>query len=378
MARSLRAVVAIALLTFVAASVAAVPAVADAASGVAYLASTQDADGGWDGPPGGEFTTSEAILAIAAAAQTSSGWSETEAFDAVDQFEHVDPPNNSPLDYMAATATAETTLPSTLPPGKAAKWIVNVAVPLGLDPTDFLSTGVDLVAIMGVPGADGSFGTGFNFNGAAYAALASYLLNGSVPSQTVTYLLDAQTPSGGWSFDGNPASDPETDSTALTLEALIAGGTSPTDPVVQSALTFLARDVTPEAFDLDAGYDNATGIWWAFGGESPEGTSRALLGIAALGYDPSTPCWRDTARPELAGTAYTPPMDALVGMQEPDGSWGVPPFNAFSTAQAVQGLEVSTWRPIVVGAAQTCEVPPVPPAPTPVADAIVLVPTFTG
>jgi hypothetical protein len=148
--------------------------------------------------------------------------------------------------------------------------------------------------------------------------------------------------------------------------------------VVQSALMYLARGVTPEAFDLDAGYDNDNGIWWAFGAESPEGTSRALLGITAVGFDPSTPCWRDTARPELAGTAYTPPMDALVGMQEPDGSWGVPPFNAFSTAQAIQGLEVSTWRPIVVGAAQTCEVPPVPPAPTPVADAIVLVPTFTG
>ena len=374
MARFLRAVASIALLTFVAASVAAPPASADVAAGIDYLASTQDADGGWDGPPGAEFTTSEAILAIAEAAQTGSGWSETEAFDAVDQFDD-DVSGDSPLDYMAAAATAEA---ATLPPGKAAKWIVNVAVPLGLDPTDFLSTGVDLVAIMGAPGPDGSFDTGFNFNGAAYAALASYLLDGSVPPQTVTYLLGAQTPSGGWSFDGNPASDPETDSTALTLEALIAGGNSPTDPAVQAALTYLARDVTPEAFDLDAGYDNDTGIWWAFGAQSPEGTSRALLGITAVGYDPSTPCWRDTARPELAGTAYTPPMDALVGMQEPDGSWGVPPFNAFSTAQAIQGLEVSSWRPIVVGTAQTCEVPPTPTTPTPGPEAIVLVPTFTG
>jgi hypothetical protein len=349
---------------------------ADAASGVAYLASTQDASGGWDAG-GSEFVTSEAILAIAETAQSGTTWSTTDAFGAVDSFED-DPSGETPLDAMAAAATAES---ATLPPGKAAKWIVNVALPLGLDPTDFLGTGVNLVAKVGSPGADGSFNTGFNFNGAAYAALAASLLDGSVPPQTVTYLLDAQTASGGWSFDGNAASDPETDSTALTLEALIAAGVPPTDPAVQAALTYLARDVTPELFDLDAGYDNETGIWWAFGAESPEGTSRALLGITALGYDASTSCWRDTARPELVGTPYTSPVDALAGMQEADGSWGSPPFNTFSTAQAIQGLEVGTWRPVVVGATQTCATPapPVPPTvPAQVAAAVVLAPTFTG
>ncbi len=351
---------------------------ADAASGIAYLASTQDTSGGWDAG-GSEFVTSEAILAIAEVAQSGTAWSTTDAFGAVDSFED-DVSGDTPLDAMAAAATAES---ATLPPGKAAKWIVNVALPLGLDPTDFLGTGVNLVTKMGAPGADGSFNTGFNFNGAAYAALASFLLDGSVPSQTVTYLLGAQTASGGWSFDGSAASDPETDSTALTLEALVAGGVSLADPPMKSALTYLARDVTPELFDLDAGYDNETGIWLAFGADSPEGTSRALLGISAVGFDASTSCWRDTARSGLAGTPYTTPIDAVEGMQEADGSWGSPPFNTFSTAQAVQGLEVGTWRPVVVGAAQTCETPtpPTPPTTTPAAEvaaAVVLAPTFTG
>src|SRR5262245_13862914 len=312
MARTMRVAVVAALVITVA--LMSVPsASADAASGIAYLASTQDTSGGWDAG-GSEFVTSEAILAIAETAQTGTAWSTTDAFDAVDSFED-DVSGDTPLDAMAAAATAES---ATLPPGKAAKWIVNVAEPLGLDPTNFLGTGVNLVTKMGSPGADGSFNTGFNFNGAAYAALASFLLDGSVPSQTVTYLLGAQTTSGGWSFDGNAAGDPETDSTALTLEALIAGGVSPTDPVVQAALTYIARDVTPELFDLDAGYDNETGIWLAFGADSPEGTSRALLGIIAAGYDAATSCWRDTARPELAGTPYTTPVDALDGMQEAD------------------------------------------------------------
>ncbi len=372
MARTVRAALAAALFMLVALATAPI-ASADSASGVAYLGTTQDDFGGWDGDPGkgSEFVTTEAILAIAEAAQTGSAWSTTEAFDAVDGFADEDAPNNTPLDYMAAAATKQ---PFT--PGKAAKWIVNVALPLGLDPTDFRGTGVNLVTQMGGPGADGGFGTGFNFNGAAYAALASFLLNGSVPPETVTYLLDAQTPSGGWSFDGDPTSDPETDSTALTLEALVAGGVSPTDPVVQSALTYLARDVTEEVFGLLAGYEIGTGRWWAFGAASPEGTSRALLGVTAAGYDTATSCWRDTARPDLAGTAYTSPFDALVGMQASGGEWPSA-FASFTTAQAIQGLEVGTWRPVVTADEQTCETP-VSTAPAPVADAVVLVPRFTG
>jgi hypothetical protein len=370
-ARSLRAVAAPALVSIVAVSLAALPVSADAAAGIDYLASTQDDSGGWDGPPGAEFTTSEAILAIAEAAQADASWSTAEAFDAVDGFDH-DVSGDTPLDYMAATATAEEA--ATLPPGKAAKWIVNVALPLGLDPTEVLGTGVDLVSIMGVPGADGSFGTANNFNGAAYAALASYLLDGSVPSQTVTYLLGAQSPNGGWGFEPDPTSEPDTDSTGLTLEAVIAGGISPTDPVVRAALTYLARDLAEEQFGLIAGYEHETGLWWAFGAESPESSSRATLGVTAAGFDTSSPCWRDTARPALSGTPYTPPVEALASLQDPSiGSWGSQPFNSFTTAQAIQGLEVGSWRPIVIGAAQTCEVP-VPPTPAP----LVLVPTFTG
>ena len=59
MARTMRVAVVAALVTFVA--LAYVPsASADAASGVAYLASTQDTSGGWDAG-GSEFVTSEAL-----------------------------------------------------------------------------------------------------------------------------------------------------------------------------------------------------------------------------------------------------------------------------------------------------------------------------
>ena len=81
MARTMRVAVVSALAIVVA--LAYVPsASADAASGIEYLASTQDTSGGWDAG-GSEFVTSEAILAIAEVAQSGAAWSRTDAFGSV-------------------------------------------------------------------------------------------------------------------------------------------------------------------------------------------------------------------------------------------------------------------------------------------------------
>ena len=78
-------------------------------------------------------STSEAILAIAEAAQSGTAWSTSDAFDAVDAFDDETAANNTPLDYDGRGRDGRA---ATLTPGKAAKWIVNVALPLGLDPTE--------------------------------------------------------------------------------------------------------------------------------------------------------------------------------------------------------------------------------------------------
>jgi hypothetical protein len=112
---------------------------------------------------------------------------------------------------------------------------------------------------------------------------------------------------------------------------------------VQNGLAFIASQ------------QNADGSWSAFGSVSAEGTSRAILAIAAAGYDPNSSCWRDTVLPDAAGSPYGVPDDALVALQGADGSIAGPgSFSpAFSTAQAVQGLE-RQWLPIETAAAQTC------------------------
>jgi hypothetical protein len=298
--------------------------------------------GAWDSDPAFEFVTSEAVLAIGEGAQTGAAWSTSSALTAVQSTTNAQ--GTSPMPFLDLVAAGS------LSPGKAAKLIVLVAEPLGLDPTSFDPAGngspVNLVAAMGSGNPDGSFGPATAFNQTLFAALAKKLVDGSVPSATTSYIRTKQKPSnGGWAFDADTGTntDADVDTTSLAIQALIAGGVAPTDPSVQNGLAFTASQ------------QNGDGSWSAFGNVSSESTSRAIIAIASAGYDPNSSCWRDTVRPDIAGSPYGAPDSALVALQGADGSIAGPgSFSpAFSTAQAVQGLE-RQWLPIDSAAAQTC------------------------
>jgi Prenyltransferase and squalene oxidase repeat len=328
------------------------PAVSQRAVG--YLASQQGPNGAWDSSPGTEFVTSDATLAVAEQAQTTTSWSAAEARAGLDAL-----PEGSPLGFLDEVAQ------DALTPGKAAKLIVLVAGPTAIDPFAFDPAGdgdpVDLVAAVGAPNPDGSFGAPGLFNGTLFAALATRLVEGAVPPQTVAYIRSTQRPDGGWSFDGDPASgvDADVDTTGLAMQALVAGGVAPGDATLQGALGYLATTANPD------------GTWSLFDTVSAESTSRAILAIESAGYDVSSPCWRDNARPDLAGAPYVNPEDALAALQQPDGSIAGPAVasTTFATAQAVQGLERS-WLPVARSPSQSCPAP----GPLPVRTTV----TFTG
>ena len=334
--------------------------------------------GAWDTDPAFEFVTSEVVLAIGEGAQTSASWSTGAALTAVQNT--ANPQGTNPMPYLDLAAVGA------LSPGKAAKFIDLVAEPLGLDPTSFDPAGngspVNLVAAMGPGNVDGSFGPANAFNQTLFAALAKKLVDGVVPSSTIDYIRSKEKPSnGGWAFDADTGTttDADVDTTSLAIQALVAGGVGPADPAVRNGLAFMASQ------------QSADGSWSAFGSVSTESTSRAILAIVSAGYDPNSSCWRDTVLPALAGSPYGAPDDALVGLQGADGSIAGPgSFSpAFSTAQAVQGLE-RTWLPIETAAPQTCAAPggdptgtPVPGATAPAGDLlpatpIVAMPNFTG
>ncbi|MFN8028226.1 MAG: hypothetical protein U0W40_18245 [Acidimicrobiia bacterium] len=325
--------------------------------GTQQLAGTTPAtgSGAWDSDPTFAFVTPEAVLAVAEAGQTGSSWSTADALAAVQAVKNGD--GQDPLAFVDLMQAAAAT------PGAAGKFIVLVAGPLGRDTSA-------LAALVGDPAPNGSFDADLFFNNTLYAGLSKQVTEGSIPASTVAYVASKQKSSnGGWSYDADTGTttDADIDTTGLALQLLLAGGTPPTDPVVQRGLAFLASQ------------QNADGTWSFFGDESAESTSRALLAVAAAGYDVNDRCWRDTVYPAGKGAPFGGGDAALTSLANPDGSIAGPNvFSAsFATAQALQGLE-RTWLPLVRAPAQSCVVVSPVEVETPVAAPLALTPAFTG
>lgn len=337
----------------------------DVVAAASYLASQQVpgddpslGHGSWDADTGfglSEFNSSEAVLAIAEAAQTGATWSATEARAVVEATVNAD--GLDPLEFLDDQAELG------LDAAGAGKFLLLVALPLddgasGFDPAAWDPAGdgnpVDLVGALDGGCADDPADYGF-FGQTAVAMQAKAALCGTAGPASVATIRGAQQADGGWSFDGDPggATEPDVDTTSFAISALVAGGATQDDPAVVAGLAFLAARQT------------ASGWWDAFGSASPDSTSRATLAIAAAGYDPTTAAWRDTVLPSTAGSPYVSPDDALGTLQQPDGSIvGPGTFSAvYATAQAVQGLERS-WLPVKVAA------PVATPPPDPGPDAV--------
>lgn len=316
------------------ASVSSVTPAQAASAAAAWLATQQQSDGGFEvaGYPG--FETPDAILATAEAAQTGSSWSTAEAIAAVRAITNC---GLSPLDWVDAYSQGG------LDAGSAAKLVVLVAEPLGLSSTAFDPAGdgspVDLAAIIAAGASpDGSYGT---FTDTVYAALASRLLVGSVPSDTLAAIRDGQRGDGSWDYTGDAASDGTIDqvgSTSVAIIALVAGGATQENPSVVRGLAFLAVQQ-----QVDGGWQED-----GDGQTNPNATALAALAIRSAGYDPNGVAWRG-ATPAGAATVAAvtgTPTDALVATQDPDGhlvgpydSFGL---NTFGTAQGVHGL-LRSW-----------------------------------
>jgi hypothetical protein len=346
---------------------------ADAA--VTWLKTQQQPDGGFEVAAFPGFETLDATIAIAEDAQTGTTWSTSEAVNAVGAVRYG---GSGPTPFDAIDAYAET-IPSlgALTAGTAAKNIVLGAAPYGFDPTAFDPAGdgtpIDLVGLMGGCSASGDP----VFNLALYIVLAQGLACGAPDAAGLAAVRDAQQANGGWNYNGDPTgTDIDPDTTALAVEALVAGGADATDPEVHAALAFFAVN------------QQASGAWPSFGADDPNSTSTAIFAITAAGFDVASPCWRDTAEPSLAGSAYPSPAAWLRSQQQPDGriaspNDAYPPVNTFATSQSVQAL-LLLWMPVARASARTCETPVTPVTPVrptgPVAQpvAALVTPRFTG
>jgi hypothetical protein len=318
-------------------------------AGISWLLDQQEADGGFelgDFPP---FETPDAIVAIAADAQTTATWSTSEALAAVEAADD-GTAGATPLDWADDFAENDLDDDSGTPGldgGQAAKLIVYIAAPLGLSTTAFDPSEdgdpQDLEAILAAdPPPNGLF------NSALYAAVADDLTDSNNLDERFEQIRDAQQANGGWGFAGDPdGTDVDVDTTGYAVMALMAGGTPAGDANVEAGLRFLAAN------------HEASGSWAAFGSGNVNSTATGLFALEGAGWSSADDCWRSVNAPSRAGQPYvdpdayirtqqlsSPPADAG-RFQSPNDGFGV---NSYATSQAVQGL-LGSWFPTATGSA---------------------------
>lgn len=316
----------------------------------AWLVSQQQADGGFEvaGSPG--FETPDAVLALASASQTGPTWDRGAARAAVQAQDSSG--GKDALDYLDDLVDDEADPTSNAAAARAAKIIVLVADPLGVDPADFdpsddSASPVDLVSrVTSHQAQDGSYDLGALFNGVLYTSLALRSQGLTVPQGLVDQILAGQRADGSWDYTGTPNAEfggSDVDTTALTLLALDAGGVDLGEQPVDEAVAWLAS------------VQQASGAWQAFGADDPNSTSMAAIALSAAHIDVTKPAWRTAYGSPVTGT-YKTPYQALRAMAASDGhiasgndGWGV---NTFATTQSIQALArqafLATERDVVL------------------------------
>ena len=285
--RSAFLIVAVAASLFAMAGLAAAQSEDAVARGVAYIASTQQPDGGFGGFGPGQ--TMDAIYAIRA-----GGVDPNEITNG----------GNSPADYLVANAAGAT---SSAAAAKAAL----AAVALGLDPESV--GGVDLIAAIEAGYDDGTGRYAEDDFGHSIAIMGLACTGFDPGPGALQALLETQLDDGGWGFEG--ASD--VDTTAIALQAVIAAGTPLTDDAVEAAVAYLQ------------GAQATDGGWGFTPDESnTSSTAFAVQALLAAGENPLSAEYE---------TAAGGPIDYLLSQQAEDGSFaGFDP--AFATNQVVPAL----------------------------------------
>lgn len=247
-----------------------VSAAMDTAAALAYLKTQQNSDGGFGSgfsPDSALSSTADALLAIVAAGGEINNFQRG---------------GKTPLTYLVANAAKASTA------GDLAKLILAL-VSAGENPRT--AGGVDSVAkleaLMAASGRIG--GSGDTFISHLLAVLALCSASRPVPAAAVAYILQAQQEDGGWAWDGTSVTPPDTNTTAFALQALIAAGEPKSSQPIARALAYY-KAIQNE----DGGwpYQNPSDFGTATDANSTAVTIQALI---AAGEDPAGAAWTTAA-----------------------------------------------------------------------------------
>ena len=305
-----------------------------AAKALAWLATQQNADGGFsDGfAPGSSVgATADAILAAASAGQDVGAWKRN---------------GHSPLDFLQGRAAQMNK------PGELGKTIMAVVATGGTLRARSFSD-IDLVARLNALYKSGGYGGTLYEDTLAVLALVN--AGQSVPDDVIARLIAAQAQDGAWAFTGDTAAGAgDTNTTALVVQALVAAG---------------KRDAVGGALDYFRRTQNADAGWpyqvpSAYGTETDaNSTANVLQALIAAGEPPGN--WSQGGQSD--------PLGALVRLQDSQtGAFNyqasAPGANVLATIQAIPALKGATYARVPVMRSGSAEsVVTTPPQTLPIA-----------
>jgi prenyltransferase beta subunit len=260
-------------------------AAADTAAALDYLKTQQNADGGF----GSGFTPDSTVAATADAVQAIlAAGGDLAAFDQN---------GNTPLTYLRANAG------SAVSAGDLAKLIL-ATVAAGENPRTF---GVDAVArLENLIGADGFIGGAQDtYVSHVLAVLALASAQQPIPAASVGLIRTGQQENGGWAWDGSAATEADTNTTAFAVQALVAAGDRAGSNVVAKAMAYY-KSIQNE----DGGwpYQNPSDYGTATDANSTAVTIQAIL---AAGQNPADWTTADGSTPVAALEGFQNPSGAF-------------------------------------------------------------------
>jgi len=278
------------------------PGPAAATKALEWLRSQQQDDGSLNigfGHPAG--VTCDAVLAIVSSGGDPSSWRKAAG-------------KPSLTEYLATTAGEYAIDAAT-----TGKLIVTIAA-AKQDPRAF--GGKNWLALLqSFAQTKGTFDAGAV--GQAWAILALKAAGETVPTEAVAVLKSYQLDSGAW----NSAFGPDTDTVAIVLQALIAGGEPKSSDSVKKALAFFETQQND-----DGGFPAIKPSEWGTD-TNANSTANVLMALTAVGENASTGTWKK---------AGGDPITALLKLQTSDGKIEFQPgigSPVMATVQAIPALQ---------------------------------------
>jgi len=278
------------------------PGVRSARQALAWLRTQQQDDGGFSGFGHNAGFACDAVLAIVTAGQDPADWRTPTSGSA------------GLMEYLTRAAPGFATSAQTT--GK----LIMAVVAAAQDPYRFGR--LNLVSKLGSLAHDGAYGS--SATDQAWAMLGLAAANLPVPQTAVAKLLSFQQESGAW--EGGPGWGPDTNTTALALQALSVAGEPSVSGAVRKAIAYLA---TQQNDDGGFPYTKPS----VYGTESDaNSTAVTVQGLVAAGEDPLGAAWTRSGGNPLAG---------LLRLQVASGAFEWKPGTGESllaTAQAIPAL----------------------------------------